>query len=483
VSDDRDTGVGLWPRLAKLFFGLDLRSLALFRIALALILLVDLADRAQDLTAHYTDDGVLPRSITPIFIPVSLHALSGSLGAERLLFVLAAVIAVLLLVGYRTQLATLLSWVLLLSLHARNPLVLHGGDLMLRVLLFWCIFLPMGACWSLDARHRVEGKTPVVRPLVCSVATAALTLQVVFVYWFGLASRTDSSWWGDATAVPIALHLDFYATPLGLWVRNLPPELLRAATVATVTLEGGGPLLLLLSGGLPRLRILVVALMIAFHVLLGLSMRLGIFPLICVAAWLPFLPAWFWDVLRRRRASAAALVPTATAGQLSPLTTAVVLLCFAAICVSNVQWLHGGFILTQVKGIGIDQTWGMFAPRPSDEDGWYVVELQLRNGSRVDAFRGGPVVWDKPERISSSYPSMRWAAYLSMLKRTGNELNRPYFADYLLRHWNKNYSGDEMAESVEVYYMLRYLRPDYTATDPQKHLMVKVTRDDSSPRP
>jgi hypothetical protein len=34
-------------------FGLDLRSLALFRIGLAIILLADLAIRAGDLTAHY----------------------------------------------------------------------------------------------------------------------------------------------------------------------------------------------------------------------------------------------------------------------------------------------------------------------------------------------------------------------------------------------------------------------------------------------
>ena len=43
-------------------FGVDLRSLALFRIAVALVLLADLAIRATDLVAHYTDAGVLPRA-------------------------------------------------------------------------------------------------------------------------------------------------------------------------------------------------------------------------------------------------------------------------------------------------------------------------------------------------------------------------------------------------------------------------------------
>ena len=49
----------VFVRLRKVI-GSDLRSLALFRIALACGLLFDLATRARDLTAHYTDHGTLP---------------------------------------------------------------------------------------------------------------------------------------------------------------------------------------------------------------------------------------------------------------------------------------------------------------------------------------------------------------------------------------------------------------------------------------
>src|SRR5262245_7739405 len=95
----------LWTRLRDTFFGLDPRSLALFRIGLGLTLLVDLAGRWPDLVAHYTDDGVLPRSITPVYA-ISIHGLDGSAAYEWLLFLLAAAFAVALVVGYRTQLAT-----------------------------------------------------------------------------------------------------------------------------------------------------------------------------------------------------------------------------------------------------------------------------------------------------------------------------------------------------------------------------------------
>jgi hypothetical protein len=44
-------------------FGADLRSLAAFRIVLALLVLADLASRATDLYAHYADKGILLRSV------------------------------------------------------------------------------------------------------------------------------------------------------------------------------------------------------------------------------------------------------------------------------------------------------------------------------------------------------------------------------------------------------------------------------------
>lgn len=466
--------------LARACFALDRRSLALFRVGLALVLLADLAGRWPDLAAHYSDDGVLPRSLLAVNVPVSLHALGGSVAYERLVFLLAGAVAVALLLGYRTQLATFLSWLLLLSLHARNPLVLHGGDLLERMLLFWGIFLPLGARCSLDAARSGTGAPP-AQTSACSAATAALLLQVVFVYWFGLAARTHPAWWGDATAVADALSLDSYATPLGHWMRGLPPGLLRAATVATVALEGLGPLVLLLSGGLGPVRTALVALFLAFHALLGLSLRLGTFSLVCMVAWLPFLPAWFWDVLlARRRATDPPASPEPPAG-LSPLATAVVLLSLTYVFLYNLGALRTGFALTQLKGVGLEQSWGMFSPYPSRVDGWYVVEARLADGREVDPFRGGPVRWEKPEPISAAYPSVRWFAYLSLLPRPEYAPLRPYFAEYLGRRWGAEHGPGEAVQSVAVYYMLRFIRPDYTATPPEKVLLARVERAPEGP--
>ena len=65
----------------KTLFAIDLRSLALFRIAIASLLLVDLVERAQFISINYTDDGVLPSGLMGgIWRVLSAHAWHGSVG-------------------------------------------------------------------------------------------------------------------------------------------------------------------------------------------------------------------------------------------------------------------------------------------------------------------------------------------------------------------------------------------------------------------
>src|SRR5438477_9768054 len=78
-----------WQRTIRTIFGLDVRSLALFRIALGIVLLCDVAIRYQDLHAFYTDDGVVPRSTLPPFNTfVCVHVFGGSLLYQAILFYL-----------------------------------------------------------------------------------------------------------------------------------------------------------------------------------------------------------------------------------------------------------------------------------------------------------------------------------------------------------------------------------------------------------
>ena len=128
-----------------------------------MLLLCDLAGRARFLRVHYTDEGVLPLDVlTPSASSwtFSLYWLDGSFAFTATMFGIAAIFALMLLVGWRTRLATVASWALLLSLHYRNIPLCSAGDLIFRLLLFWAMFLPLGACASVDSRRRAVIKNP-----------------------------------------------------------------------------------------------------------------------------------------------------------------------------------------------------------------------------------------------------------------------------------------------------------------------------------
>src|SRR5262245_25258106 len=134
-------------------FGVERRSLACFRIGLGLLLLWDLWGRAKTLREHYTGEGVFPRELAARMRPDSalFHAFlwSDRVDVQAALFGLFAVVALLLLVGWHTRVASVIAFVLLASLIRRNPYVCHTGDVLLKALAFWAMFLPLGVHFSL----------------------------------------------------------------------------------------------------------------------------------------------------------------------------------------------------------------------------------------------------------------------------------------------------------------------------------------------
>ena len=168
----------------------------------------------------------------------SLYRVSGEPWFAGVLFVAAAFFALLLLVGYRTRLSMIASWILLVSVQARNPLVRTGGDDLLGCALLWSMFLPLGAAASLDSLLR-----PSVRPhpkRVLSAASVALLMQIVMVYLFSAIMKIGPRWTTEHSAVYYTMNLDMYTTPLGRWLLAYP-ALMRFLTVATFWLEMLGP--------------------------------------------------------------------------------------------------------------------------------------------------------------------------------------------------------------------------------------------------
>lgn len=187
-------------------YGLDARSLALFRILVAAVLLADLFLRLQHATSFYTDAGAFPRRLA---IPIlnsdrlSLLFASGSSWFVILILLVGIVAALFMMIGHHTRLATIVLWIVVVSVQARNNHLLSGADTLMRVTLFWSMFLPLGLRWSIDARRRVPAVAPEYKSpsVVSSVATVGLIGQAACLYLFTAIQKSGPKWHEEGTAV------------------------------------------------------------------------------------------------------------------------------------------------------------------------------------------------------------------------------------------------------------------------------------------
>ena len=473
-------------------FGVDLRSLAAFRVGAATLVLVDLWYRSRELTAYFTDQGVLPRTARielyepgdqfGIAYQWSLHMASGQYGPQLALLLAAAFFAFWLLIGYRTRVAAFASWVLLVSLDSRNPMILNSGDVLLRCMLLWAVFLPLGARASLD---RILRPPPLPLPeRVVSAATAALLLQPAMMYFFSALFKLHPVWLTELSAIYYALNCDAYATPLALRLRQFPLWM-GAMTAVTFWLELLGPLLAFSPVWNHRTRLLLIPVFWLFHLGLALTMTIGLFAPICMLAWLVYLPSCFWDALEARLKGGqlqqrwndgrARIVLFATSQnrlwplrnpetprwRTSALRNTVVGGLLLYTVVWNVRELDVAYWEKKIlprqfnvvgRALGLEQNWSMFSPIPRTADGWVVMRGTLRDGSEINLWQPGqPLPWDKPPLVSATYLSQRWRKYLDNLTVDVHGPHRMYFADWLQTRWNREHAdGDPQREVAQV---------------------------------
>ncbi len=134
----------------KALFSIDIRSLALLRVGLALLFLINLYKHFQ--------------------------------GSQIFLFLLAGFFAILFILGHRTRFTNIVLWIFVISFQSLIYKTFDNGDLLLRILLFWSIFLPLGAKWSMDRAfdlsfHKIPERN-------FSIATIALWIQLILIYAF-----------------------------------------------------------------------------------------------------------------------------------------------------------------------------------------------------------------------------------------------------------------------------------------------------------
>lgn len=438
---------------------LDLRSLALMRMAFGLWLLQDLAIRATDLVAHYTDWGAQPGHVVtkiswdPAFF--SIHLMQTSWQGQALLFGFTALAYACLLVGYRTRLAGWVSWFMLVSMHNRNPVILDGGDLYLRCLLFWLLFCPLGARWSVDAQRR-----PIEAPeSILHLGTIAYCFQLSLIYAQAFVLKSGDEWRVHGTAVQYALRLDQITSPPAQWLLQ-HPDWMRFLNFSVLYFEG---LVAVLIWVHPLTRLLAVLGLTSLHLGMGSFLHLGVFTLVAATSSWALIPSFVWRRFPWQGPNWR--WPLAGAENPQPVRPGLflnILLLFLLMRVSycNYYWGRTWKALPQapdLRLLRLDQQWNMFAPRPVFEDGYYVIAAETTEGEWVNAWIVGDsqLTWEKPARVSDQYPNARWRKLMMNLALTDHQAWRPALMAYL-------FARIPNARAVHMYFVLERTRPDGT---------------------
>jgi hypothetical protein len=454
---------------------LDLRALALFRIGLGGLLILDLVLRSQDLLSHYTDMGVLPLSLVP---PTSLlgtwiapHLMVSSPNLAGALFALTGMAAIGLIIGFKTRWMVAICWLLFHSLHIRNPFIIHAGDRVLILMLFWSFFLPLDRHYSKFSQ--TPGQTGAPNTLIASFATAGILLQLAIVYFVG-ALRKTGAMWQDGTAIWYVLQIDQYALP---WTRAFIdyPGLLKGLTWTTLGIEFIAPLLLF--AGPNRARIIGLALLAMLQVSFFLTLDLGLFPVISIVALLFAIP--FPNMKSRERATSnIAAQPLDLRNRIAAYMAVILVLWSTFTLFKYPEELKESLprsIRSGLELIRFDSYWSMFAPNPMTIDGWYVIAAKTETGEDVNLIASeAPLTWEKPHSVSKSFPSDRWKEFLMTLSDLGDP--QQLWAETVktfVRSYEATHAEKIVKESIRVVYMMERTTPIGESTPIQEQAWPK----------
>lgn len=446
---------------------LDLRALAALRIALGLVILFDLLLRSRDISAFYTDGGVLPRTVL-LSIPhptlfTFLNTVGTSVGVGLWFFILASA-AIGMTLGWQTRFCTVLVWVLHIALKHRNPLSLDAGDLELGLILWWTIFLPTSARYSLDARSNPEwAKLP---NSYSSVATAGYLLQLSLMYFMAALHKSDPVWLENGLALYYCFSYDQFATTLAKQLTEYP-SLLRSLSFAAVAFEFCVPVLLWFPWKRSRVWLVACTGLLLFHLSIAATLHLGIMPLINILMILALLPGRLFErpaLLVSRLHSHLPTIPfckrykgNCPGYTLARPVAALLLLVCLYNCHQNYAVYRRVVVPMPVKYFGYffrqQQTWSLFAPHPGKDDGWFVIEGTRLDGQAVDLRSGNTPSYEKPSSVAATFPNQRWRLWLKNLAARNDERVSRAFASYVGESWNEEHRGLDRVKVVRIVFV------------------------------
>lgn len=263
-------------------------GLAVTRVALGVVILLDLAIHVGDRQVLYGPDGWygVDRMERDQQLGVSLFNLSSSAWATDVLYLAYAVVAALFVAGWRTRVLTPLLLLLVWTFQERNPYLINGGDNLVRIILFYLLFAQLDSYLSRGAsarRTRPRGEPTsagIVANVVHNAALAACVGQLCVLYLGSALYKVQGEMWQEGTAVYyISRVAEYNAWPEVTFALAQSATFVTVATYATVFLQLAFTFTLFT----PWARHAVFAGLVGMHAGIGVLMGLPVFSLFMIA--------------------------------------------------------------------------------------------------------------------------------------------------------------------------------------------------------
>jgi hypothetical protein len=179
-----------------------------------------------------------------------------------------------LALGWKTRLWAMLAWVAHSLTLNTGYLSVYGVDTMIQICLFYCVWMPVGAAWSLDQRL---GRRPAAPTAAARLSLRVLQVHLCLIYLNAGTAKMHSIQWWNGEAIWRTLMDPQFAVVDVSWLPRMPVVAMLLCW-GVLLVESGYPLFIWPR----RTRRLWVAATIGLHLGIGLFMGLWLFAAIMI---------------------------------------------------------------------------------------------------------------------------------------------------------------------------------------------------------
>ena len=295
-----------WDRVW--FTRIDPLPVGVFRISLGILMLSMYLCLYPHWLAYYGFSGVLslnePLLHADVHDWLCLFNWTDGWGIPlRMLWGIAVLASLAFTLGWQTRAATIVLYVLEVSVIHRNRFAINGEDLVFRMLLFYACFASLGGAVSIDdwlrrRRLRAQGQSVTEPESIPVWPIRLMQINIALVYIISLPNKlVDDIAWSHGDAIYLSMVSNLWSR--GYWPWLFYGWLGKLFTWGTILTEGTFPILVWFR----KPRLYVIGAIASMHIGIAIFLKnVTFFSLSMVCSFLLFVPAetlrWAYTQLR-----------------------------------------------------------------------------------------------------------------------------------------------------------------------------------------